>query len=566
MTHNATLHNEPFDVLVVDDQPMICEAVRRLLADTTRARVHGCVRAADALSRAMELCPCVILQDINLPDGNGLDLVAAYRAQPILEGCSIVMLSATDDPAVKARAFALGADDYIEKLPPSEEFVARLLHHAQASRALAARNAAMRALEEKDHELQVRNSMLDEANERLAHANQVLEVDNAAQRRRVESLASAGIGLAQIQDLDLLLNTILDKAANFAGASSGAVFVREGNELRATTVFSHGVSSAAGTRFPRTQIDRSTVIGSIAASGHALRVEKFGGATDVHHIRLRDRSSSGVPVAPDGILPSAPASMLFLPITRGSTVLGVIALCDASDDDGFSIDDERLLRHFAGLAAAALAQAQTARSLIFRMVAMAALRDPTETAGHVQRVAEISVIVFDAWADAHHLASDVHERDRDRLRCAAMLHDVGKVGIGDAILKKPGKLDAEERIAMERHCKIGADLFSELDKDDATATVVLCHQEKWDGTGYPRKLRGEDIPFFARIVAIADVYDALGTRRSYKEPWSRERIESYFRDESGKHFDPELAQILLDNIDKAECVRDTFTEHIAAHG
>ena len=217
---------------------------------------------------------------------------------------------------------------------------------------------------------------------------------------------------------------------------------------------------------------------------------------------------------------------------------------------------------------AAVAQAEAkkekefADTLIFRMVEMARSRDPTETAGHVQRVASISKILFEAWVKAHLLPDTEYKSQQRLLRIAAILHDVGKVAIADAILKKAGKLDEVERAEMEKHAKIGAGYFSgsRSELDDPAAEVALCHHEKWDGSGYPQKLRGAEIPLFARIVAVADVYDALGSRRAYKEPWPRERIEKLFAEEAGKHFDPELSAILLANMDEAERVRDEFPE------
>lgn len=566
MTTQRALNEQPFDVLVVDDQPMIFEAVRRMLAGDTRVRVHGCRLATEALTRATDLQPAVILQDLKMPDGDGLDLVATYRATPALEGCAVVVLSGTTDPTVKALAFERGANDYIEKLPPASEFIARVHHHAQASMALVARNTAMRAIEEKDRELLIRNAMLDEANDRLKRANQELVVDLGTQRKKVEALAAAGSELAQIQDLDLLLITILNEAAHFSGASSGAVFVKEGEELRVATTYEHGSARASSARTPRTCVDRATVIGSTAVTGHALRVGRDSNTDHTSGIRLRDRSVAGVLIAADGVLSTSPTSLLVLPIVRTETVLGVLALFDAGDADGFGSDDERLLRHFSALAAVAIERAQAARALLMRMVQMAALRDPKETGEHVQRVAEISAILFEAWAAAHNIPSDVKARQLDQLRYGAMCHDLGKVGISDAILKKPGKLDDAERQAMQRHCEIGVQLFSGLRsaEDETAAAIVHCHQERWDGAGYPRQLRGEEIPLAARIVAVADVYDALGSRRSYKDPWPREKIEALFREEAGKHFDPEISQILLDQIEAVERVRDTFVESDSA--
>ena len=530
------IESSEYVVLVVDDQPMVIEAARRSLVVDTDARVHGCSRASEAVERALQLRPAVILQDLNLPDGDGLDLIASYRSNPALAESSIVVLSSTQDPQVKASAFARGAADYIEKLPPAPEFVARIQHHAQASRALAVRNAAMRAL--------------DEANARLREVNQELVVDIGAQRKRVEALAAVGSSLATIQDLEVLLGTILDEAARFSGATAGAVFISEGSDLRPSTLYIDGISRVAKARLQRTPIGPGTWVGEVAATGSARRVECVNGAM------------ANIPLALDEVLPAKPRSFLLLPIALRTNTLGVLALCDANDDDGFSEEDERLLRNFAGFVAVALERAQTARSLIFRMVAVTTLRDPTETSGHVQRVAGVADILYTGWCKAHPESSSNSVRERDRLRFAAILHDVGKVDTPDAILKKPGKLDETERGRMQLHAEIGSTLFSgfKSELDETASMVALCHHERWDGTGYPRGLRGTDIPLFARIVSVADVYDALASRRAYKEPWPRDRVVTLFRDEAGKHFDPELAQILVDHIEEAESVRDAYGE------
>ncbi|MFM7051207.1 MAG: HD domain-containing phosphohydrolase [Planctomycetota bacterium] len=544
---------EPYAVLVVDDQSMIAEAVRRIMAADPAAEVHVCARAADALARAVALRPAVILQDLTMPDGDGLELVERYAWQAELAETAVVVLSATQDPATKAEAFARGAQDYIEKLPPRQEFLARVQHHAAAARALSGRNAATRALERKERELRERNAMLDRANARLKELNAELVEDLGEQRQRVESLASAGGGLARIQDLDVLLTTILEESAQFAGAAKGALFVRDGSELRCAAVRGGGSSRTAPATVARAAIAPETTVGEVAASGDAV-------VLDEEQCGLVGRS--GPRLAPEGALPATPRSVLMLPVMRGEEALGVLALCDAAHEGGFDPEDGRLLRNFAALAAVAIERTQAARSLIFRMVAMAELRDPTETAGHVQRVAGVAALVYDAWAEAHGVEPAERVRQRDTLRIAAILHDVGKVGIADAILKKRGKLDEAERAEMERHAEIGAALFSGLrsDLDMAAADVALCHHEKWDGTGYPRRLSGEEIPLFARMVAVADVFDALASRRSYKEPWPRERIVELFTTESGRHFDPELAAIMVAHMHEAEQIRDLHPE------
>ena len=130
------------------------------------------------------------------------------------------------------------------------------------------------------------------------------------------------------------------------------------------------------------------------------------------------------------------------------------------------------------------------------------------------------------------------------IRLAAPLHDTGKIGIPDHILKKPGKLDEDEWVIMKQHSDIGYQILAKSQSDvfKAAADIAKYHHEKWDGSGYPENLSGEAIPLFARIVAIADVFDALTTERPYKKAWSVQEAFEYIRSEAGRHFDPMLAE------------------------
>ena len=550
MTHTV---ETPFTVLVVDDQAIVVEGVRRLLAVVPEARVESCSRAVDALEAARRLQPAVILQDIHLPDGDGLDLVERYRWDAALAETSIVVLSAEENAATKADAFARGADDYLVKLPPAAEFVARVVHHADAARAQRERAQAFRALERAERDLARRNALLDEANVRLAAMNRELVVDVEARSERLDRLARLSGELARVQDLDVLLAHILDEATVLAGSAAGAVFLVESDRL----VVARAAGGAGHAR--EIALDAATIAGEAAITGDAVRLGADACA-------MAGRGAP--PVGLEEVLGVRPSSALVVPIVRAGerggaavSVLGVIALVDghsgdASNGRGFDEDDERVVAHLASLAAVAIERAQLVRSMILRMIAMAELRDPSETAGHVGRVADLSLMLHDRWCERHGAPSGA-VRARDTLRIGALLHDVGKVGIPDAILKKPGKLDDAEFAEMKRHTEIGARLFAGLrtDFDETAAEIALAHHERWDGKGYPRGLAGEEIPLFARIVAVADVFDALSSRRAYKDAWPREKIEAFFRDEAGRHFDPELGQILVESIAEAEAIR-----------
>jgi putative two-component system response regulator len=140
------------------------------------------------------------------------------------------------------------------------------------------------------------------------------------------------------------------------------------------------------------------------------------------------------------------------------------------------------------------------------------------------------------------------------LALAATLHDVGKIGIPDSILRKPGKLDAKEWQVMKEHPRIGHTILSrsKFPLFQLAAEISLHHHEKWDGSGYPDGLRHKQIGEAARIVAVADVYDALTTKRPYKEPWSVEQAFERIQLDAGKHFDPHFAELFLKLGDELE--------------
>lgn len=177
-----------------------------------------------------------------------------------------------------------------------------------------------------------------------------------------------------------------------------------------------------------------------------------------------------------------------------------------------------------------------------------------ETAMHVRRVAEYAKLL------AMHKGLNVQQQEE--LWSIAPLHDVGKVGIPDAILHKAGKLTDEEYEIIKDHAKIGWDILntSKHALIQAAAIVAYEHHEKWDGTGYPRALAGENIHIYGRITSIADVFDALGTQRVYKKAWDRNQILDYFIEQKGIHFDPSLVEIILDNADDFFDIRRRFND------
>ena len=164
------------------------------------------------------------------------------------------------------------------------------------------------------------------------------------------------------------------------------------------------------------------------------------------------------------------------------------------------------------------------------------LRDK-ETEGHSQRVTEMTVQMGKAM--------QLSDENINHLRRGALLHDIGKLGVPDHILLKIEKLTDEEWLVMKKHPEFAYDMLHSIVYLRNSMDIPYCHHEKWDGTGYPQGLKGEQIPLAARIFAIVDVWDALISKRPYRKAWSRPDALKYIREQSGKHFDPKIVDVFL---------------------
>ncbi|MDE3091491.1 MAG: HD-GYP domain-containing protein, partial [Chloroflexota bacterium] len=166
------------------------------------------------------------------------------------------------------------------------------------------------------------------------------------------------------------------------------------------------------------------------------------------------------------------------------------------------------------------------------------LRDK-ETEGHTQRVTDMTLRLARGMG--------VSDNELVHLRRGALLHDIGKMGIPDSILHKPGALSDEEWAIMRRHPQLAYDMLSPITYLKSALDVPYCHHEKWDGTGYPRGLKGEQIPLAARIFAVVDVWDALHSDRPYRQAWAEDKVLEHIRSLAGTHFDPQVVKVCLES-------------------
>ena len=188
------------------------------------------------------------------------------------------------------------------------------------------------------------------------------------------------------------------------------------------------------------------------------------------------------------------------------------------------------------------------------VLSMAAEYKDPETSEHIQRVGHYSKIIASALGES--------EKSIEIIFHTSPLHDIGKMGIPDSILLKPGKLDDDEWKIMKSHSKIGYNIIMNKKSKylKAGSVIALSHHEKFNGKGYPNSLKGKDIPLYGRIVAIADVFDALNSKRPYKEPWTFDESADLIKSERGEHFDPEMVDAFFDNIDKIKKIYDKIKD------
>jgi len=196
---------------------------------------------------------------------------------------------------------------------------------------------------------------------------------------------------------------------------------------------------------------------------------------------------------------------------------------------------------------------ESQKEMVYRLGEVVESRS-NETGNHVKRMAHYSELLA--------LLVGLDTTEAELIKTASPMHDIGKIAIPDAILTKPGKLTPEEWKIVKTHPERGYEILehSSLIVMSISAIIALTHHERWDGSGYPKGLKGTDIHLYGRITAIADVFDALGSERCYKKAWPLDKIISLFKRETGKHFDPLLTELFLDNLDKFLVIRDKFVD------
>ncbi|MGQ9693817.1 MAG: HD domain-containing phosphohydrolase [Thermodesulfobacteriota bacterium] len=382
-----------------------------------------------------------------------------------------------------------------------------------------------------------------------------------------EKLLNVGIALSSIHELDKLLDLILKEARRLTRADAGTLYLVRDNQLIFKISQCDSLCHRLGEGRMRQMYESfSMPISPESIAGYVALDKKVLNITDVQQIPAE---------APFRYNPSwdekagyTTRSMMVVPMfNREGKVAGVLQLINAlSAEDGgkiipFPPQQEKLVSSLASQAVVAIENAELTESLkqahldtIFRLGVAAEYRDK-ETANHLKRMSYYSALIARGlgWS----------EEEVDMILWSSLMHDVGKLGIPDCILQKPGALTAEERRLMEYHTIIGANILkgSEAAVLKQSRIIALTHHEKYDGTGYPRRIKGTEIPIAGRITILADIFDALSSKRVYKEALEEREVLKILQEGRGSLFDPQVLDIFLDHFEEVREIKSRYQDH-----
>lgn len=365
----------------------------------------------------------------------------------------------------------------------------------------------------------------------------------------LQSLLKVGLSLSATPRWREMLEVILAEARKLTHAEAGSLYVHRNGKLRFAAAQNDRLGLPAIIQHlldKETPASGDSLVGYAASTGRALNI------TDAYCV------PAGAPYRHNRTFDEATGyrtgSILAMPLKRpDGQCVGVLELLNCIGPDGkaraFSSIKSSGLLSLASMAAVCIHNALLQEDLkeahldtIIRLSVAAECRDD-DTGDHIRRMSRSAALIARGLG--------LGEKAAELIRYASPMHDVGKIGIPDTILLKPGRLTPSERQIVETHTTIGAEILKDPQNEliRTAHDVALSHHERWDGGGYPNKLAGESIPICARIVGLADVFDALVTRRCYKEPFALRPALNIIRDQSSGHFDPAVTKAFFDVLD-----------------
>ena len=515
-------------ILVVEDDAEL----RFILLAHLRAsgfEVFEAVDGVKAVELATDKLPDVVLMDIGLPVMDGIAATRALKSDGRTSSIPVIMLTARTRTEDIVKGLEAGAQEYL--LKPFD--VAELLARVRTVHRLA------------------------RAHKDLDRLNMRLEAEVDTKTRRLQLLYEFMRDLNHADSRDEILDLLIRCVEQTTGARRISLFLTDATGENLVCERAVGIEPSIAERLHVKKVEGIT--GQVFQSGKTFVAKTYGAAAPAAREYARDTFLS--------------TPLISTSLETQDGVLGVLNVTEKSDSTTFCEDEIECIRSVAGAAAIALANVtrrvrlqQSVRVLLQTVGRLAEYRDE-ETTQHIERVSTMARILARELHREGPYASMVTDDFIESLVQAAPMHDIGKVGISDDILTKPGKLTDEEFQIMKTHTDIGRRVLSQA-LDPAHPVPLLrmcidiayCHHERFDGTGYPRRIAGDRIPLAARIIALVDAYDAITSRRRYKEAKSHEQAVEIIRSEAGKHFDPVLVAAFLQCDEQFEEVRARYDD------
>ena len=538
-------------VLIVDDQ----NQNRYLLKSLLEGYGYEVSQAMDGL-QALELAradrPDMVISDILMPVMDGFSLCREWNKDEGLKPIPFVFYTATyTDPKDEELALSLGAARFIVKPMEIEEFISTLKQvladvrsgtlavsekpsYEETAYYRMYNEALIRKLEDKMLELEeVNRALQSEIVERKRAEGQITRLFEQSQRRlnQVEALHSIDLAISTSMELRTTLNLLLTHVESLLDVDAADILL-----------FNIGLQEfkfAAGHGFYTDDIERARVRLGASFAGRAALEHK----TIIVSGELASQAESDFSMMyeREGFVAYA-----GVPLIAKGQIKGVLEvyhrLVHRREPEWLN-----LLETLAGQAAIAIDNAQLFDSLQQTNIELVMAYDATiagwsramdlrdkETEGHTQRVTDLTLKLARTM--------NISEAELAHIRYGALLHDIGKMGVPDNILLKADELTDEEWEKMRKHPDFAFQMLSSIRHLQPALDIPYCHHEKWDGTGYPRGLKGNQIPIAARIFAVADVWDAITSDRPYRKGWSEEKALKYIEEQSGKYFDPQVVK------------------------
>ena len=601
-TIQSIADNVSMKVLVIDDSRFMCMQMEKIL-NVRNYEVITALNAKDGMEILNNYDVNLVILDMELPDKHGLDVLREIKSNQNICSIPVIVISGTNDPETVRNSLKLGSSDYIKKPFNIEEFVLKVDHAVYVNKKdreiLCSRQLLSEYKDTVDRSSIVsktdpkgvitfvndkfceisgytREELLGKSHKIVRHP----DVPASIFQEMWETIKSKQSWHGEIKNInkngkayyvDTIINPIIDYDGNIVEYIGIRTDITELEKIKENLEDKLHISNDNfDDAYKKSQeyqaaINQSSIVSRMDLDKKITYVNdefcKISGYDEAELIgntndMLRHKDN-----------PKKIYTDLWNTVASGKTWKGQLK-SKAKDGSSYYIKNTiipifdkndkieeyiSIMFNITDIVAIHKELEYTQKEVIYKMGEVGETRSK-ETGFHVKRVAEYSKLLA--------RLAGLSKESVELLYAASPMHDIGKVGIPDSVLLKPGKLNEQEWEIMKKHSEMGYNILKDSKRSilKAAAIVAYRHHEKWDGSGYPNGISGKDIHIFGRITAIVDVFDALGSDREYKKAWELERILELLREERGKHFDPKLVDLFLGNLDKFLKIRDRYTD------